>query len=134
MRRWSLAAFVLLACSTRPDPVSPKRPNTELIVGEFERRPPVGEQAIRFEADGSFRVAKNKAELDHTPHLADGTYKLDGDQLTFSDTKGQCMESAGDTQGTYTVTISKIGIRFVKVSDSCGPRSKLDGQTWWRIK
>jgi hypothetical protein len=134
MRSWSLLGFVLLACSSKPDPIPPKRPNNELILGEFERRPPVGEQAIRFEPDGNFRVAKNKSELDRTPHLADGTYKLDGDQLTFSDTKGQCMENAGDNEGTYTVTISKIGIRFVKVTDSCEPRSKLDGQTWWRVK
>ncbi len=36
--------------------------------------------------------------------------------------------------GTYQVVVSKIGIRFKKLDDSCAERSRLDGQTWWRIK
>jgi hypothetical protein len=122
------------ACSSKPDPLPPKKPNTELIVGEFERHKPDGETAVVFGADGSLKLAKNKGELEHTPHLADGSWKLDGDQLTLSYDKGQCADSEGTKTGTYKVVISKIGVRFKKVEDSCADRSRLDGQTWWRIK
>lgn len=125
---------MLVACTEKPGPVPPKKPNNELIVGEFERRPPAGEQAVRFEADGAFTVAKTKAELERTPHLADGHYTLEADQLTFKADKGQCADSEATKAGTYTVVISKVGIRFVKVTDSCSDRSRLDGQTWWRVK
>src|SRR5438105_1809515 len=53
MRRWicaPLAAVSALACS-EPQVVPPKRPNPELIVGEYERHPPEGETAVRFRAD-----------------------------------------------------------------------------------
>jgi hypothetical protein len=48
--------------------------------------------------------------------------------------QGMCAERAGDQTGVYTVVISKIGIHFTKVEDSCERRSSIDGQTWWRIK
>src|SRR5262245_44792959 len=53
----ALAAAPLTACS-EPQSVPPKRPNTELIVGEYERHPPDGETAVRFRGDGSVRIAK----------------------------------------------------------------------------
>jgi hypothetical protein len=135
MIRWSmLIAVTLLACADQPRRSPPKRPNTELIVGEFERRPPVGEQAIRFYPDGEYRLAKNRAELDRSPHLGNGRYDLDGDQLKLTAEKGLCSESAGDKTGTYKVVISKVGIRFEKLDDDCEDRARMDGQTWWRIK
>src|SRR5437773_9225766 len=97
-----VVAAALAACSSPPDPVPRKRPNTELIVGEFERRKPDGETAVIFAGDGSLKLAKNKAELEHTPHLADGSWKLDGDQLTLSYDQGQCQD--GDAKvGVYKV-------------------------------
>jgi hypothetical protein len=128
-----VALGVWAACSSPPEPVPPKKPNTELIVGDFERHKPDGETAFSFRGDGSLKLAKNKAELEHTPHLADGTWKLDGDQLTLSYDQGQCQ--GGDAKvGVYKVVISKVGVRFTKVNDSCADRSRLDGQTWWRIR
>jgi hypothetical protein len=129
--RLPIVAIVLAACSTAGDVPPPKRPNNELIVGDFERRPPDGQMAVRFLGDGTFWFAKTRAELERTPRLGEGTYKLDADQLAFTSTKGQC--DAGST-GAYKVVISKIGIRFVKVDDGCADRSRIDGQTWWRIK
>ncbi len=130
-----MIAMVLAACSSAaPDPAPPKRPNTELVVGDFERRKPDGETAIRFDVDGKLRLAKTKGELERTPYIAEGTYKLDGDQLTLTHEKGSCTESAGEQAGTYKVVISKVGIRFVKLTDDCERRSQMDGQTWWRIK
>jgi hypothetical protein len=129
-----LIAAVLAACSTSAERPPPKRPNNELIVGDFERHKPDGETAIRFDIDGKFRIAKTRAEIERTPYIGEGTFKLDGDELTFTSDKGSCTESAGDKVGTYKVMISKIGIRFVKVTDSCQRRSAMDGQTWWRTK
>src|SRR5690349_21502877 len=119
MRTSALLAVVVVACSSPPEPVPPKKPNNELIVGEFERRKPDGETAARFRADGSVVVAKNKGDLDKTPHVAEGTWKLDGDQLTVSYDKGQCTDSEDAKSGTYKVVISKIGVRFTKVNDNC---------------
>jgi len=128
--RW-LPVF-LVACSGPKDPVPPKAPNNELVVGDFARKPPDGEMAVRFGGDGSYFFAKNKAELEKTPHLADGTFKVEADQLTFNVDKGMCADGA--KSGTYKVVISKIGIRFTKVDDGCADRARLDGQTLWRIK
>lgn len=134
--RWIAAALVLaplVACGPAPRAVPPKPPNTELIVGEYERHPPDGTTAVRFRADGSVRLAKAKAQLDAEPALASGTWKLDGGKLTLTYEQGACSE-AGEQTGVYNVVISKVGIRFAKVDDACEQRSKLDGQTWWRIK
>jgi hypothetical protein len=125
---------VLSACSSSPQAGPPKRPNTELIVGEYERHPPDGETALRFRADGSVRLARSKAMLDADPPLATGTWKLDGARLTLTYDKGICNDRPDDRAGIYTVVISKIGIHFTRVEDSCERRSAIDGQTWWRIK
>jgi hypothetical protein len=125
---------VLPACSSAPVAAPAKRPNTEIILGEYERHPPDGETAIRFRADGSIRLAKSKAMLDADPPLAIGKWKLDGARLTLTYDKGLCTDREADKSGTYTVVVSKIGIHFTKVEDSCERRSAIDGQTWWRIK
>ncbi|MBS1121614.1 MAG: hypothetical protein H6Q90_3842 [Deltaproteobacteria bacterium] len=129
-----MLAVVLAACSAPAERPPPKRPNNELIVGDFERHKPDGETTIRFDIDGKFRLARTRAEIERTPYLGEGTYKLDGDQLTFTSEKGACTEAPGDKDGTYKVVLSKIGIRFVKLTDSCQRRSAMDGQTWWRTK
>lgn len=131
MRRAVLLA-VLAACpSATPDPQPPKKPNNELVVGDFARKPPDGEMAVRFGGDGSFFFAKTKGDLEKSPHLADGSFQVSGDQLTFTATRGMCE---GGGPGSYKVVISKIGIRFTKVEDGCADRARLDGQTLWRIK
>ncbi len=124
-----LLACVLVACG-KPEPVPPKRPNTELIVGEFARRPPAGTTAARFRADGSVTIAHDAKELDSKP-LATGTFKLDGDKLTLTYTSGEMCPSG--VEGVYTVVISRVGIRFTKVEDSCERRAKIDGETWYRM-
>src|SRR5213595_3735694 len=115
MRRILLVA-VLAACGSKPEPMPPKRPNNELIVGEFARKPPVGTTAARFGGDGSVVIAHEQKELDGKP-LAEGTYKLDGDKLTLLYSKGEMCEPG--VEGTYTVVISKVGIHFAKVDDPC---------------
>lgn len=131
--RLSLAMTSLAACSSGPQALPPKPPNPELIVGAYERHRPQGETAIRFRADGSVRLAKNRAELDGEPALATGRWRLDGARLTLTYDQGLCAERASDRTGVYDVVISKVGIRFTKVEDSCERRASLDGQTWWRI-
>lgn len=130
--RLILLVPLVVACGGKPEPLPPKPPNTELIVGEYEQHAPDGTKAMRFRASGDYEVAKTKGELGGTPIIT-GTFKLDGDQLTFNQTKGPCADKHAP-EGTYKVVISKIGIHFAKVSDDCGDGRKLDGQTWWRVK
>jgi hypothetical protein len=118
------------ACG-KPEPMPPKRPNNELIVGEFARRPPAGTTAARFKNDGSVTLASKAEELD-SKAIAAGTYKLDGDQLTLTYTSGELCPAG--VAGVYTVVISRVGIRFTKVEDACERRAKIDGETWYRIR
>jgi len=129
--RW-IALVLLAACggsSSGPQP--PKRPNTELIVGEFERHPPDGTTVARFRGDGSITVAHDRDSLDKK-NLATGTWKLEGDQLSLQYSGGEMCPSDGG--GTYKVVISKVGVHFTKVQDGCATRMKIDGQTWFRVK
>ncbi|MEO6773199.1 MAG: hypothetical protein ABI467_09265 [Kofleriaceae bacterium] len=129
--RW-LTLMLLAACgSSTSDRPPPKAPNTELIVGTFERRPPDGTTIARFQGDGTITLAHDAASLDRK-NLAVGSYKLDGESLTLTYNSGE-MCKPGET-GTYKVVISKVGIRFTKVDDPCANRSKIDGQTWYRAK
>jgi hypothetical protein len=127
-------AFGIAACGPEPHGVPPKRPNTELIVGEYERHPPDGTTAIRFRGDGSVRLAKTKALLDTEPPVASGEWKLEGGKLTLTYDKGTCADAEAERAGVYTVVISKVGIHFTKVEDRCERRASIDGQTWWRLK
>jgi hypothetical protein len=131
---WLASASPLIACDSGPHAGPPKRPNAELILGAYERHPPEGETAIRFRADGSVRLARNRTQLDAEPPLATGTWKLDGARLTLTYDHGICNDRPGDQTGAYNVVISKIGIHFTRVEDSCERRSAIDGQTWWRIR
>src|SRR2546423_9005116 len=116
MSRWFVVCLLVACGSEKGQPMPPKKPNNELIVGDYERKKPSGEQAFRFDNNGNYFVVKNKGELDHTPHVADGTYKVEGNKLTFSADKGACSETAAEKAGTYEIVISKVGIRFVKVN------------------
>jgi hypothetical protein len=129
--RW-LALVLIAACggsSTGPQP--PKPPNDELIVGEFERHPPDGTTVARFRANGGITIAHDRASLDKK-NLAEGTFVLDKDQLTLTYTSGDMCPSG--SEGVYKVVVSKVGIHFTKVNDSCDTRAKIDGQTWFRVK
>ena len=110
----------------------PKRPNNELIIGEFERHPPQGTMAMRFRENGGVVVAKDKSKLDQSPLEAEGTFALEKDQLTLTFEKGDMCTP--DQKGVYKVVLSKLGIRFTKVEDDCERRAKFDGTTFWRVK
>jgi len=131
MRALVLLALAACGSSGSSGPVPPKAPNNELIVGEFERRPPDGTTVARFRADGEVTIAHDRGSLD-SKNLAEGTFELDRDQLTLTYKSGD-MCPAG-TPGVYKVVISKVGIHFTKVSDACATRAKIDGQTWFRAK
>ena len=131
MQRPLLLCLALSACGgDEPHAVPPKAPNDSLIVGAFERRPPVGTTAMRFRASGDVTVAKTKGELDGKPEAV-GTWSVEKDQLTLTYNTGECPDAK---VGVYKVVLSKIGIHFTKVDDTCEQRARIDGQTWWRIK
>jgi len=129
MRGLALVVLVV-ACGSSHDPIPPKKPNNELIIDTFERRPPNGTTAMRFRADGTVDLAHSKAKLD-LETLAHGTWQLDKDQLTLTYETGICASSG---PGVYQVVLSKLGIHFKKVSDSCDQRAKIDGEVWRRAQ
>jgi hypothetical protein len=131
MRWMILPCLAVVACSSRPEPRPPKRPNDELIIGEFARRPPAGTTAARFRADGSVTIAREQSELDTKP-LAEGRWRLAGDQLSLEYDRGEMCEPG--VVGIYAVVISRIGIRFNKVEDACERRARIDSETWYRLK
>ena len=133
--RLALVVF-LIACggAETPHAVAPKRPNNELINGEYERHPPDGTAAMRLRADGSYRIAKNKADLDKDPAIVEGHYQLDKDTLTLTAEKGACSKDELSKVSIYKVVLSKIGIRFTKDTETCTERATMDGTTWFRSK
>ena len=131
---WLASVAPLAACEPELRAVPLKAPNTELIVGAYERHPPEGTTAIRFRGDGSLRLARTRALLDTEPPLATGAWKIEGNRLTVTYETGLCTDRAGDKAGVYTVVISKVGIHFTKVEDSCERRAAIGGQTWWRLQ
>src|SRR5258706_919922 len=118
--RW-LVLVVVAACGSKPDAQPPKKPNNELIVDEFERKPHDGTTIGRFRGDGSVTIAHDRASLD-SKNLAEGTYTLDKDQLTLTYSKGD-MCKAG-VAGVYKIVLSRVGIHFTKVQDACDDRAK----------
>lgn len=122
------------ACGPSHPPLPLKKPNDELIVGDFARRGGDGKAAIRFARDGGYRLVKDKDSFEQNPPLGDGTWKISGDQLSLSAQHGICAEGDGERDATYKVVVSKVGVRFEKVSDSCERRATMDGQTWWRLQ
>jgi hypothetical protein len=129
-----LCAAGVATCGPSQTRAPLKKPNDELIVGDFTRRGGDGQAAIRFARDGSYRLVKNKDSFDQNPPLGDGTWKIAGDQLTLSAQHGLCAEADEAREATYKVTVSKVGVRFEKVNDSCERRATMDGQTWWRVR
>ena len=106
----------------------PKRPNNELIVGDFARKPPDGTLALRFRANGEIAVGKDKTKLD-APE-ASGAFEIEKDQMTITFDKGELCTP--EQKGVYKVVISKIGLRFTKVEDDCEARARWDGSTFFR--
>ncbi|HEY4240675.1 MAG TPA: hypothetical protein VGM88_12725 [Kofleriaceae bacterium] len=133
--RFLLISF-LIACggAETPHAVPPKPPNNELINGEYERHPPDGTAAMRLRADGSFRIAKNKADLDKDPAIVEGHYTLEKDTLTLNAEKGACAKDELSKSSIYKVVLSKVGIRFTKETETCTERATMDNTTWFRSK
>src|SRR6185312_15963945 len=103
----SLPLLVLVACSSSHQTAT-KRPNEELIVGQYERHPPDGTTVIDFKPDGSLEEAHDRASLGGKD-LATGTFELQGSDMTLTYTGGDMCKGSGP--GHYKVVISKIGIR-----------------------
>ena len=119
--------------SEHPHAVPPKPPNDILIVGAYARQASAGTSAVQpalsFDKEGNVKLVKDKTKLDGDT-LATGTFTLEKDQLRLLYTEGQCVQ---DGPGVYTITVSKLGIRFVKVDDACETRAHMDGEIWRRL-
>jgi hypothetical protein len=121
------------ADTQHPHAVPPKPSNDILIVGAYGHQGGAGtsgtQPALSFDKDGNVKLVKDKTKLDGDT-LASGTYTLEKDQLRLLYTEGACAQ---DGPGVYTITVSKIGIRFVKVDDACESRARMDGEIWRRL-
>lgn len=111
-----------------PHAMPPKRPNNELVMGDFARKPPDGTMALRFRGNGGIAVGKDKSKLDQP--MAEGSFEIEKDQMTITFDKGDMCTA--EQKGVYKVVISKLGIRFTKVEDDCEARARWDGSTFWR--
>ena len=133
MRIWPMMLISVVACGggggEKPMVMPPKRPNNELVVGDFARKPPEGTMALRFRGNGGIAVGKDKTKLD-TPE-AEGTFEIEKDQMTVTFDKGDMCPA--EQKGVYKVVISKLGIRFTKVEDDCDARARWDGSTFCRL-
>ena len=112
--RWLIPAVVLFAGCPEKQPVPPKPPNTDLIAGVYERHKPDGETAIRFESNGSYRIAKNREQFDVEPAVGTGTYKIDAatnpKALDLTHTSGP--DKGQTVLGIYTLTGDSLKICF----------------------
>lgn len=136
--RLALLTVMVLGCggseAGSPHAVPPKKPNNELINGEYERHPPDGHAAMRLRADGSFVIAKSRADLDGKDPIQSGHYTLEKDQLSLTAEKGACADDEMNKTSIYKVVLSKVGIRFTKDTETCTARATMDNTTWFRAK
>ncbi len=143
MRMTPLALFVplavLLGCGdtpAAPDAASspdawsaPDAPAT--LVGDWAQPAPFV-AVLRFDADGTQRVASTRAELGSAP-FATGTWELSGRRLTFTNTVGACSDSPANQVGVYDVDVSANELTFTLVEDVCPMRNVIAGETWTRL-
>src|SRR5580704_13750489 len=113
LRALSLCPVLVVACGGEqhgPRAAVVKPPNDALVLGTFERRPPLGTTAIEFDKDGTVKLAHDKSKLAKET-LATGTWTVDKDscgsnstqcQLTLNYTEGECAQ---DGPGTYMINV-----------------------------
>lgn len=119
------------AASAPDSAVVPDAPVVADIVGDWSQPPPY-RAFMRFDADGTQRVARSRAELDSGP-LAAGTWELSGSRLTLRNTVGACSAPATHQVGEYEVRWTADTLTFSLVDDVCGERNVIDGETWTRV-
>ena len=123
-----LAVCTILAgaCARQPPPVFPNGSfMTEEITGS-------GTADITMVLDnGHFTVTSS----DVGP-LAEGSYKLDGDKVTFTEEAADLSAKSicGPQQTVYTyqwtVDPQSKNLQLKKVDDPCGPRAGVTSTTW----
>lgn len=119
------------AASGLDSAVVPDAPVVADIVGDWSQPPPY-RAFMRFDADGTQRVARSRADLDSAP-LAAGTWELSGSRLTLRNTVGACSAPATHQVGEYEVRWTADTLAFSLVDDVCGERNVIDGETWTHV-
>jgi hypothetical protein len=131
MKSWIIVVFILCiflsgACTPKPPAVFPNGSfTTEEITGS-------GTADITMVLDnGHFTVTSSDVG-----RLAEGSYKLDGDKVTFTEEAQDLIAKSicGPQQTVYTYQWSidpeSKGLRFKKVDDPCSPRAGVRSTTW----
>lgn len=105
---------------------------SELLIGLW-KEPLPSPAVMRFDSDGTSRVALAEEKLDTEP-FGVANWKLEGSRLTFTQTAGVCSTVEEEKVGTYELTIDSATVTFAKISDVCAGRNLIDGETWTRLK
>lgn len=93
--------------------------------------PPFYRAAMRFDGDGTARVAASVAGLDSAP-FAVATWTLDGVRLTFVNSDGVCAGDPAKETGVYDLAMTREDVTFTRVADDCSERNVIDGEVWIR--
>jgi hypothetical protein len=84
-----------------------------------------GPYTLKFERNGALCVTKSGVAL------VEGTYRVKGDQLQFTDRRGPfACTGKGQATGTYGWSIEAEMLRFSKLEDSCTDRAQSFAEPW----
>lgn len=102
-----------------------------LLIGTW-KEPLPSPAVMRFDADGTCRVAVSADKLDSDPFgVAD--WDLDDHRLTFTQTAGVCSAVEEEKVGTYDIVVDATTLTFSIESDVCAQRNVIAGETWTRL-
>ena len=91
--------------------------------GEFLGTWVSGNYYIRFDKDGTFRMAHALDRLDSRPY-AISSYQFEGTKMVTTDIKVSGVPSCGKKIGSYEIQLLKSGnIQIVAVQDQCAGRA-----------
>ncbi len=122
-----IVPFILAACATTPMVAKAQKLATsaEEIVGTWLAGF-VGTQGgynyIRFDKDGTFRLATALDDLNSRPYSIN-SYQFNGTKMVIKAVSGLAVSTCGQVTGTYEIQLLESGnIRLVAINDQCGMR------------
>ncbi|WP_295540749.1 hypothetical protein [uncultured Thiohalocapsa sp.] len=120
----ALIAILPSACQSPRDAA-----RAEPLAGTWILTQDGAEQArLVIGADGRFHVDL----LRESGIEAEGDVQIDGDRVTFINTRGTDPIASDPAPGTYTFVIAHNQVRFERVADSISRRARLLSRPWSR--
>jgi hypothetical protein len=104
-----------------PTPAIPLASSPEDVIGTWKWI--AGEYYIRFDDDGTARLAYSQDELQGSPFVT-MSYQFDGTKVVIKEISVSVVESCGSTVGNYEIPMLNNGnIQLVAVNDKCEGRA-----------